>query len=173
MIRLACRAAEEIQSRRGDFDSGVRRGLRSGLFQDAPTLLVRRQIVGLRSAVLMAEWSRLRRCRKESAVFRAEFQPNAPRFPRHACDQISPLQRHDHLMNARRADLEKLHHIGLRWRASMQGSVMVDEREILALPVCVRRFHSVLGNLSRGLARAGAELAGRLFSSDKFGGLML
>jgi len=75
-------------------------------------------------------------------LFRWHSQLDASRLARRACDKPASFQSQDHQMRARRCHLEEMCYLRFSRRASVQGGVMVNKSEYLALSGCVVGFHS-------------------------------
>src|ERR1035437_2372896 len=76
--------------------------------------------------------------------FGGEAEPDASRLAWHACNQSTTLQGQNHLMHARRCDLEEVHHFCFRRRTLMQSAVVVYVGQILALARGVRWFRWII-----------------------------
>src|ERR1035437_2727081 len=76
--------------------------------------------------------------------FGGKAEPDASRLAWHACNQSTTLQGQNHLMHARRCDLEEVHHFCFRRRTPVQSALVVYVGQILALARGVRWFHWII-----------------------------
>jgi hypothetical protein len=62
-------------------------------------------------------------------------------LPRRSLDEAARFERQDHLVHGRRRDSKVLLHLGLRWRVAVNFAVVIDERQVLPLFICIVFFH--------------------------------
>src|SRR4051812_26666189 len=68
-------------------------------------------------------------------IFGSEEHLDAARDAWLAADVAEALQREDHLVHGRRAELEMALHVGLGWGTAVDTGIGVDEGQVLPLPL--------------------------------------